>query len=200
MTRKQPSGPSFGIANMLSCFRLVAVPFLLYLAWTGKPNSFLILLGFSFFSDLIDGSVARLLNQTSELGAKLDSWGDLATYLTIPICAWWLWPDILKREAFYVLYIIIAYSVPLLTGLLKFGKLPSYHTWAAKASMIILSTTAVTLILTGVSWPFHLAAIAQGLVALEEMIITLRLPQPRSNVRSLLHINSLINSENGGKR
>ncbi len=192
---ENPAARLFNIANLLSCFRLVAVPFLLYLAWKGRPNHFLILLGFSFFSDLIDGSVARLLNLTSELGAKLDSWGDLATYLTIPVCAWWLWPDILRREAFFVLFILCAYSIPLLAGLFKFGKLPSYHTWAAKAAMIILSSTAVTLILTGVTWPFRCAAIAQGLVALEEVVITMRLPQPRSNVRSLRHVNNLINDE-----
>jgi CDP-diacylglycerol--glycerol-3-phosphate 3-phosphatidyltransferase len=68
----------------------------------------------------------------SELGAKLDSLGDLALYLTVPLCAWWLWPEIIKRESFFVLLAIGAYCVPILFVFVKFGKMSSYHTWATK--------------------------------------------------------------------
>ncbi len=192
---KKPTTTIFTIPNILSSLRLAAVPFLLYLAWIGRPHLFLLLLALSLFSDLIDGSIARILNQTSELGAKLDSWGDLATYLAMPFCAWWLWPDILKREAFFVLFILGAYSIPLIAGFIKFRQLPNYHTWAAKAAMIILSTTAIALVLTDIAWPFRCAALAQGLVALEEVIITLRLSKLRSNVRSLRHLRRVLHQE-----
>ena len=90
------------IPNMLSGFRLVAAPFLLCLAWMGHADLFLVVLSISLFSDSVDGFIARRLNVASDMGTRLDSWGDLATYLTVPLCAWWLWPEILKREAFFV--------------------------------------------------------------------------------------------------
>ena len=89
------------IPNLLSGFRLLAAPIMLYLAWTGKPLSFLIMLAISLSTDAIDGFLARRLNWQSELGARLDSWGDFTTYITVPLGAWWLWPDILRREAFF---------------------------------------------------------------------------------------------------
>ena len=176
------------IPNLLSGFRLIAAPFLLYLAWMGHPNLFLALLAVSLLSDSIDGFIARRLNEASELGTKLDSWGDLATYLTVPLCAWWLWPEILKREAFFVLLVIGAYIVPLMAGFVKFQRLPSYHTWAAKTAAVLMSFAVLILFIVDIAWPFKCAAIVQALVACEEVAITLRLSKLESNVRSFWHL------------
>ncbi|MBW1753976.1 MAG: CDP-alcohol phosphatidyltransferase family protein [Deltaproteobacteria bacterium] len=176
------------IPNLLSGFRLIAAPFLLYLAWMGHPNLFLVLLALSLLSDSIDGFVARSLNEASELGTKLDSWGDLATYLTVPICAWWLWPEVLKREAFFVLLVIGAYIIPLMAGFVKFHRLPSYHTRAAKTAAVLMSIAVFTLFIFDISWPFRCAAIVQTLVACEEVAITLRLSKLESNVLSFWHL------------
>ena len=179
------------IPNLLSGFRLIAAPFLLYLAWTGHPGLFLTLLAGSLFSDVIDGFIARRLNKTSEFGTKLDSWGDLATYLTVPLCAWWLWPEILKREAFFVVLVVSAYVFPLVAGFVRFRRLPSYHTWAAKAAAVVMSIAFFILFIFDISWPFHCAAILQALVACEEIGITLLLPEWRGNVPSFLHARRL---------
>jgi CDP-diacylglycerol--glycerol-3-phosphate 3-phosphatidyltransferase len=175
------------IPNLLSGFRLIAAPFLLYLAWTGHPRLFLTLLAVSLFSDAIDGFIARRLNETSEFGTKLDSWGDLATYLTVPLGAWWLWPEILKREAFFVVLAVSAYVFPLIAGFVKFRRLPSYHTWAAKVGAVLMSIAFFILFIFDISWPFHCAAILQALVACEEIAITLLLPEWHGNVPSFLH-------------
>jgi CDP-diacylglycerol--glycerol-3-phosphate 3-phosphatidyltransferase len=180
------------IPNLLSGFRLVAAPFLLGFAWTGHPNLFLILLSISLLSDSVDGFIARRLNVASEMGTRLDSWGDLATYLTVPICAWWLWPEVLKREAFFVLVAIGAYVVPILAGLAKFRRFPSYHTWAAKISAVLMSVAAFVLFITEIAWPFSLAAIIQALEAIEEVLITVVLPAPQGNVHSLWHAKRIL--------
>jgi len=186
--RNQMTNKLVSIPNLLSGFRLITAPFLLYLAWTGHPNLFLALLAVSLLSDSIDGFVARRLNQASELGTKLDSWGDLATYLTVPLCAWWLWPEILKREAFFVGLVIGAYMIPLMAGFVKFQRLPSYHTWAAKTAAVLMSFAAFILFVVDIAWPFKCAAIVQALVAYEEVAITLRLSKLESNVRSFWHL------------
>jgi phosphatidylglycerophosphate synthase len=175
------------IPNILSGFRLVAAPFLLWFAWMGYSNLFLILLSVSLLSDSIDGFIARRLNVASDIGIRLDSWGDLATYLTVPICAWWLWPEILKREAFFVFVAIGAYVVPILAGLAKFRRIPSYHTWGAKISAVLMSGAAFILFITEIAWPFRCAALVQALEACEEVLITIQLPALQGNVHSLWH-------------
>jgi len=176
------------LPNFLSGFRLVAAPFLLYLAWTGRPHLFLALLAISLLSDAIDGLIARRLRRTSEFGTKLDSWGDLATYLTVPICAWWLWPEILRREAFFVGLVVAAYIVPLVAGFAKFRRLPSYHTRGAKIAAVVMSVGVFILFIFDIPWPFYCAAVLQALVACEEVAITLRLSEPQSNVPSFWHL------------
>src|SRR5512147_907212 len=94
-----PEEPLVTIPNALSALRLVLAPVLLYLAWTGQPTPFLVALVVSLLSDLCDGWFARRFNQATHLGTLLDSYGDLATYMTVPLCAWWLWPDLIRREA-----------------------------------------------------------------------------------------------------
>ena len=71
------------LPNMLTCFRFAAALPLLWLAWNGYGNEFLWLLAFTFLTDILDGFAARLLNQESELGALLDSSGDLIIYTII---------------------------------------------------------------------------------------------------------------------
>ncbi len=73
------------LPNLLTLFRVCSAPFLLMLAWHGKEQAFLFLLLLTFISDVLDGMAARLLHQESELGALLDSWGDVLIYTTIVI-------------------------------------------------------------------------------------------------------------------
>lgn len=182
------------IPNILSAFRIIAVPFLLYFAWMGYQNLFLGLLLISLLSDAIDGYIARRLNFTSEFGTKLDSWGDMATYLTVPFCAWLLWPEILKKEAIYVFIVIAAYVIPIIAGIIKFRRLPNYHTWGAKIAADILSVAIFILFITGISWPFRVAAVVQAIVACEEVFITIQLSELQCNVQSLWHVKIVNNN------
>lgn len=183
------------IPNILSGFRIIAVPFLLYFAWTGYINLFLGLLIISLLSDAIDGYIARTLSLTSDIGTKLDSWGDMATYLSVPFCAWWLWPEILKKEAVYVFIVIGAYVIPIIAGLIKFRRIPSYHTWGAKIAAVIMSIAVFILFITEVSWPFRCAAVVQAIVACEEVSITIQLSKLQGNIQSLWHVKKVQNNK-----
>lgn len=178
------------IPNMISGARIVCATILLFLAWEGYRNAFIVLLFVSLISDAVDGYIARRFNVSSKLGAKLDSLGDMAIYLTVPICAWWLWPQILKQEALFVFIVIAAYIIPLIAGLIKFRKIPSYHTFGAKIAAVFMSTAILFLFLFEFPWIFRIAAIFQALVAFEEILITIQLPILQSNVKSIWHVNS----------
>ena len=88
--------------NVVSCVRFLLLPGLLGLAWLGRDRLFLLVLTLSLLTDLLDGQLARWLNQRTELGAKLDSWADLATWLALPLCGWWLRSEALRQEALWL--------------------------------------------------------------------------------------------------
>ncbi len=173
------------IPNLLTCFRFFSAPVLLYLAWYGHGNTFLLLLAITFLSDVLDGFAARMLAQESEFGALLDSWADLLIYFTIAAAAWWLWPDIVYRERVYFLITIISFLSPVIVGIIKFHVFTSYHTWMVKFAVAIMGLSFFLLFLFDIAWPFRGAAFVCLLAAVEEIAITYYLPESRSNVRSL---------------
>jgi cardiolipin synthase (CMP-forming) len=176
------------IPNVLSLLRLGSAPVLLWLAWHGYPRSFLTLLALAFFSDLVDGLIARWLNQISKLGAVLDSCSDVAIYTVIAIGGWWLWPELMQREAPYVWAVIASFALPSLAGYAKFQAATSYHTWAVKIAVAAVGASSLWMFATGNTEPFQLAAPFAVLAACEELAITTLLPEPRSDVRTLWHV------------
>jgi CDP-diacylglycerol--glycerol-3-phosphate 3-phosphatidyltransferase len=130
------------------------------------------------------------MNAVTAAGAKLDSIGDLATYLVLPVCVWWLWPEIIQREAPYVVIAVVAYLLPLIAGIVKFRQIPSYHTYGAKAAAILMSTAMLLLFMTELNIVFRIATIFQVIVAIEEIAITIQLTELKSNVKSIWHLNA----------
>lgn len=189
MNRPQHSKQSrLTLPNLLTSFRFVAAPVLLWQAWHGFGIAFMILLAVCFLTDLLDGLAARLTGQISEFGAVLDSWADVIIYLTISICCWWLWPDIVQREAIYVVIIVASCLLPAIAGFSKFGCFTSYHTWLVKIAAAAMGLTLYVLFLGGPVWPFRIAAVLCLLAAVEEIGLTLLLSEPKSNVRSIYSV------------
>lgn len=176
------------IPNALSIFRIVAAPFLLWVSYLQMPNLFFILFGLMLFSDAIDGLIARILNQTSELGARLDSYGDMVTYLATPIAVWWLWPDLITQELHYIIAAIIIYILPAFFALVKFGALASYHTWITKISALLMSIGVVILLIFHHTVLFHFSVWFLVIEAVENIAITLMITEQRSDIKSLWHI------------
>jgi CDP-diacylglycerol--glycerol-3-phosphate 3-phosphatidyltransferase len=176
------------LPNLLTGFRFAAAPALLWLSWHGYGIAFMGLLAITFATDMLDGLAARLTGQVTQFGATLDSWADVITYLTIALCCWWLWPEVVSRERLYVGLIIASCLLPALAGMLKFGRFTSYHTWGVKIAAASMGLTLYVLFLGGPPWPFRVAAVICILAAIEEIAITWLLPKPESNLRSLWHV------------
>ena len=175
------------IPNILSLFRIIAAPFLLFTGWFEMPTLFFILFGLMLLSDVLDGFFARILDQTSQLGARLDSYGDILTYLSTPLAAWWLWPDLIKEELYYITAVIIIYILPAFFALAKFGKLASYHTWITKVSAVLMSAGVVLLLGFENALLFHIAIYFLLIEMIENIAITIILPKPKSNIHSIWH-------------
>jgi CDP-diacylglycerol--glycerol-3-phosphate 3-phosphatidyltransferase len=195
--QKQNLVTNLTIPNVLSIARLGIVLFLPVIAWHGEKISFLIFLILALVSDMLDGWLARALHQTSPMGAMLDSQADLVLCFTIPLGVWWLWPEVVQREILSVLVLLGSYTLPTIFALIKYRRLPSYHTIIAKIAATITSIGGMILLFNGPAWPIHIASGVVLLEALEEIAITFILPQWTSNVPSLA--NALHLSKNRDK-
>ena len=187
METNQIQSQLFTLPNLVSSFRLGIIPLQFYLAWNGQAVLFLVLFLAQLLSDLLDGLLARWLNQSSKFGARLDSWADLATYMSLPLCAWWLWPEIVHRERVFVIAGLGAYCGAVVFGFLKFHRLTSYHTWAGKVAAVSICIAAPLLLTGAAAWPFECATPLFVLASLEEIAMTVILPECRANVPSFWH-------------
>ena len=175
------------LANLLTGSRLALAPVLLVLAWLGREPAFLVCLIISLLTDIVDGKVARWLGQASEFGTRLDSWADFATYLALPLCGYWLRPDFLVAEWPACVTVVLSFLVPVAIGFAKFRQLTSYHTRLARVAAYGIGGATLLMFAHGPAWPFRLAAGVLVLAALEEIAITVTLPQPCSSVPTLRH-------------
>ncbi|MDM5271576.1 CDP-alcohol phosphatidyltransferase family protein [Sulfurovum sp. zt1-1] len=177
----------WNIPNLLSLFRIIAAPFLLLSGWLGMPILFYIILGFMLLSDALDGFIARILNQTSALGARLDTYGDILTYISTLGAVWWLWPDLIQNELYYIISAAVLYTIPALISFMKFGELASYHTWITKISAVMMALGVVLLLLLKEPLLFHWAVYFLVLETLENITITLLIKEQQSNIHSIWH-------------
>lgn len=176
-----------GLPNALSLFRIAMVPLLGACAWLGEATLFLAGLAASLLSDVVDGFVARRSGAVSALGARLDSLGDLATYASLPLFAWWLWPEILREQKTPIAVAAFAYVTPIAAGWLRFQRLTSYHTWAAKLTAVWMGGALFALFAGGPAWPFYVGVALLVLEAAEEIAITCVLRAWKSDVPTLWH-------------
>lgn len=189
--RLGPSGAfpieAVNVPNLLSAFRIASVPFLLVLAWNGATGIFLLVFGLGLVSDVLDGVLARRLGQESQLGARLDQWGDFALWLCLPFGAWWLWPEIVRRESAYIILAIVAMVLPTAIGYAKYRAVPGYHTWSVKCGAVLMGVGGLLLLAFDLAWPFRIAALFQLVCAVDELGITLLLAEREHDVPSIFH-------------
>jgi CDP-diacylglycerol--glycerol-3-phosphate 3-phosphatidyltransferase len=173
------------VANALTVGRMACVPFLLLASWNGRHDIFFGLAAYCMLSDIFDGRIARWLGQSSEFGARLDSWADLLMILGGPVCAVWLRPELVRSEWMGVAAVVGGSVLAVIIGYAKFGKLTSYHTTAARLTAYLAGAGAIIAITWGWPWLFRLGAAVAVYSVLEEIAITFTLEQWTANVPSL---------------
>jgi len=175
----------YNLPNFVSFIRILLAPVLFFLAFAQQPAWFLVVLMFSAFTDVLDGFLARALNQITPMGSRLDSWGDFTVYSTMAICAWILWPDIVVNEFISFIAIVISFTAPVMVGLVKFRTITSYHTWMVKVAVVVTFVGYILLFAGWLDWPFRVAAAFCAVAALEEIAITLLIHHEHVDVRTV---------------
>ena len=139
-------------------------------------------------SDLVDGPLARWMNQQSAEGAFLDSVADATLNACLLCGAVLLCWDQVKGESLVIGFAVLSYVVAISFGLWKFGRVTSYHTVAAKMTQWLAALAAIALILQWSIWPLRVAAIAACLTNLEILLITGKLKKPESDIPTIFKV------------
>lgn len=171
------------------CFARLAGSFVLFgFAVAGWRAAFVGLFVVLSLSDWIDGKLARWLHQRSDFGARLDSFADAALYAgLIGGCLLLSW-ETLQHELVWLAVGIGSYALTTGAGLMKYGRVPSYHTYGAKASQWLALIAGGFIILNGSAWPMRIAVIAVTLTNLEATAMTCALKKWRADVLTLFHV------------
>lgn len=185
--KKDTHKQAWYIINGITLYRVIAAPFLLVLLFTKQYDIFKWLLGVSFFTDLIDGYLARKFKVTSILGAKLDSIGDDLTVLVAMVALFVLKLTFIKQHIIIFIILLVLFLSETTYALIRYGKITSFHTYLAKTAalfqgvflLFVFFTDEPNLIL------FYAAGIVTILELIEEIILIGLLQQWKANVKGL---------------
>jgi cardiolipin synthase (CMP-forming) len=172
-------------------FRLLLAPIILLLVYFLRQEARLaviVLMYLGLFSDIFDGIIARKLNVQTQKLRRLDSQTDMVFWVSIGICAWMLYPDLIRENRIAIISIFIMEGMCYLISIMKFGKETCTHAYLSKLfgiTLLIAFTSLIGFNYAGV--PF-LVAIIFGLVShVDRILITLILPEWAHDIPSCYH-------------
>lgn len=174
------------LPNILSAYRLLVFPLLVLLILQEQTQAFAFMFSLSLFTDILDGWIARTFHLESELGAKLDSWADMVTYIAGFWAIFSLKGAEITPHAGWIFAFAIAWIALHLAMFIKFDGVVGLHTYAFKITAYLQGACMIALLWFGFwGWLFYLA-IGFGIFAcIEEILIVLRLSEPKTNVKGL---------------
>ncbi|RUT73384.1 CDP-alcohol phosphatidyltransferase family protein [Ancylomarina longa] len=161
------------VPNLISLYRLLVFPVILYTVLTKQESLFVILLCVSLVSDVLDGNIARYFKLQTHFGAALDNLADICTYamalLGLFVFKWTeIEPHALILYVFLTLF-VLSYFV----SFFRFGKIPGLHLYSAVSAGYIQSVFFFILFVFGFyPWMYYLA-IGWGAIAYVEKILVL---------------------------
>ncbi len=180
-------GIPFYVINGITWYRVIAAPFLLMLLYLHQFNLFKWLLLASFFTDFIDGFLARTFKVTSVAGTRLDSIGDDLTVLVALIGLFVLHIDFIKEQKWVLIFLLVLFLLQAGFAIYRYGKTTSFHTYVAKLAAFAQGVFLLLVYFSGAPNPvlFYLAAGITGLELLEEIILVRLLPAWQTNVKGI---------------
>lgn len=178
------------MVNGITLFRVVAAPFLFILLFTGSYLWFSWLLFACFFTDFIDGFLARQFHVTSVMGTKLDSIGDDLTVLAATVGLFVFMPEFMREEKYLFILLLILFLSEVGYAFYRYRKMTSFHTYLAKAAAIFQGVFLLLTYFTGEPvYPlFYIAVGVTALELVEEIIMIRMLPVWETNIGGIYWI------------
>ena len=155
------------LPNLLSSLRIALAPGMLGAAYSNSKMGFLILLGVALVTDILDGFFARRWGAETEIGRRLDHWGDALTMSLGALGVYFLWPIPVETEWQASLLALVGYLVLGIDRLWRRPDLERTPTAWDRVYALLVPFSLALLIVEWSPWPFRAAATLQSLVALK---------------------------------
>jgi cardiolipin synthase (CMP-forming) len=174
------------VPNLISLYRLLVFPVILFMAITGRENGFVVLLCISLVSDVLDGNIARRFKLQTNFGAALDNLADIFTYAMALLGLFvFKWTDIEPHA--WILYLFLGvFILSYIVAFYRFGKIPGLHLYSAVTAGYVQSIFFFVLFVFGFYTWMYFLAIAWGVIAyVEKILVLLRLDDVKIGVKGL---------------
>lgn len=174
------------VPNLLSLYRLLIFPVILYMALTGKEEWFVILICISLVTDILDGNIARIFKLQTNFGAALDNLADVFTFIVVLVGLFlFKWSEIEPHA--WLLYLFLGiFVLSYIIAFIRFGKIPGLHLYSAVAAGYIQGVFFFILFVFGFYPWFYYVAVGWGVLAyLEKILVLLKLDDIRIGVKGL---------------
>ena len=178
---------SYYIINGITLYRVLAAPFLLFILFKEEYEIFKWLLLVSFFTDFIDGFLARKFKVTSVIGTRLDSLGDDLTVLVAVIGLYKTHPVFIKEQLVFFIVLFLLFIVQVSLAFMRYKRLTNFHSYLAKLAAF---AQGVFLLLAfffdgPAMFLFYAAVLITFLELVEEIILVGLLPRWKTNIKGI---------------
>ena len=173
----------WNVPNVLSLYRLLSFPIVLMFMLRGYETVFVVLLVINLATDVLDGLIARIYKMQTEIGARLDSFADLGTYILGVFI--YKWDDFRPVQGYFFVFLGL-FLLPVFITLVKFGRTSSLHLYSNKIAGYIQGFFFFALFVFGFyPWFFWIMLISGYIAFSEGIIIHLISKEIRSNAKGL---------------
>jgi CDP-diacylglycerol--glycerol-3-phosphate 3-phosphatidyltransferase len=178
---------AYYLINGITLYRVLAAPFLLGLLLSGPPAWFKWMVALSFFTDMIDGVLARFFQVNSTLGARLDSIGDDLTVLITTAGLLMIKPELLTEQWMWLLPLVILFLIQTAYALYRYKRISSFHTRLAKLAAFAQGLFLLTFwFFDTIHYPlFYTAVIITMLELAEEIVLVAWFKEWTTDVKGL---------------
>jgi len=174
------------IPNILSLYRLFVFPLILLMIILKQEKAYAILLVVSLNTDVWDGWIARRFNQCTQIGARIDSLADIGVYVTALIGIIVFKIDDIGADAWLYYVFISSYLVVILSPLVKFGKIQSFHLYSIKLGGYLQAVFFILLFFVDYFPIYFYIMVNLSLLAfIESLAIQLIIPEMQSDLKGL---------------
>jgi len=177
------------VPNILSLYRLFIFPVIALMIILKQEMAFAVLLVISLNTDVWDGWIARRFKQQTRIGARLDSLADIGMYITAlgGIIVFKL--DEIGMDAWLFYVFVVCYVIVIISPLIKFGKIQSFHLYSMKAAGYLQGFFFIILFFIGYKPIFFYFMVNMSLMAfIENLVIQLLISELRSDVKGIFWV------------
>ena len=178
---------AYYIINAITWYRVIAAPVLILLLVFDRIDIFKWLLPISFFTDAIDGYLARKYKVSSIFGSRLDSIGDDLTVLAGLVGLIVLKPGFFIDNLLGLAILAVLFVIQVALAIYRYKKTTSFHTYAAKVAAIAQGCYLILFFLIPdlPRWTIYVPLVITAIDLVEEILLVLLLPNWQANVKGL---------------